>query len=195
MNDFKSVYNEMKLHDMPTPVERVIIQIPNAKDILERCFKYFLSFEKVEFSWMPEYEHVVKWLENNNGRGLFLYGDCGRGKSMLSRYVIPAILLKYARKVVNVYDVQTMNKNIDDVLKKHIISIDDIGTEDISNSYGNKRLAFSEIIDATEKYGKLIIISTNLKGDKIASRYGDRVMERIIATTKRVEFNGESLRK
>ncbi|MFV0331131.1 MAG: hypothetical protein ACK5M3_14185, partial [Dysgonomonas sp.] len=90
---------------------------------------------------------------------------------------------------------QEMNKYIDDVLKKHVISLDDIGTEDISVNYGNKRQAFAEVMDAAEKYGKLIIISTNLRGDEIAERYGQRVMERIVSTTRRIKFRGQSLRK
>lgn len=195
MTTVGNTLNEMKSLGMQVPAERVIIQIQGARTILENCFKYFLSFEKVEFVWQPEYEEVVKWLENNEGKGLFLYGDCGRGKSLLSRYVLPAILLKYCRKVVRVYDVQEMNSNIDEVLNKHILSLDDIGTEELSVNYGNKRLAFAEIMDATEKHGKLIIISTNLNKEEIIKRYGERVFERIIATTKRVEFKGKSLRK
>lgn len=195
MTTVGNTLNEMKSLGMQVPAERVIIQIQGARTILENCFNYFLSFEKVEFVWQPEYEEVVKWLENNEGKGLFLYGDCGRGKSLLSRYVLPAILLKYCRKVVRVYDVQDMNSNIDEVLNKHILSLDDIGTEELSVNYGNKRLAFAEIMDATEKHGKLIIISTNLNKEEIIKRYGERVFERIIATTKRVEFKGKSLRK
>ncbi len=195
MKGFKEIYEDMRLHGMPMPVERVKISIPNARTVLTNCFKYFLSFESAEFIWQKEYEEVAYWLEDNKSRGLFLYGDCGRGKSMLSRYVLPAILLKYERKVVSVYDVQDMNKKIDEVLKKHIISLDDIGTEELTVSYGNKRLAFAEIMDAAEKYGKMIIISTNLSDQQIADRYGWRVMERIIATTKRVLFSGKSLRK
>jgi len=195
MNDFKAIYDDFKELGMPTPHNRVIIQIPDARNVLIDYFIYFLSVQNIQFIWQPEYEEVVKWLEDNQGRGLLLFGDCGRGKSILARYVIPAILLKYHRKVVSVYDVNEMNAKLDEVLKKHIISLDDIGTEEVVNNFGNKRLAFAEIMDAAEKYGKLVIISTNLKGEKLADRYKDRVLDRIIATTKKIEFKGESLRK
>lgn len=195
MNDFDQIYEQMRVHGMQLPARRVAIQLQNPMAVLESCFRYFLAYEGVDLLWQPEYNQVAEWLGDNEGRGLFLYGDCGRGKSLLTRYVLPAIILKYVRKVVSVYDVQEMNKYIDDVLKKHVISLDDIGTEDISVNYGNKRQAFAEVMDAAEKYGKLIIISTNLRGDEIAGRYGQRVMERIVSTTRRIKFRGQSLRK
>ena len=135
------------------------------------------------------------WLNDNQGRGLFLYGNCGRGKTVLARYVIPAILLKYDRKVVNCFDAQEMNTNLDEVLKKKIVCIDDIGTEEVSVSYGNKRLAFLEVVDAAEKHGKLLIITSNLNQEQLVQKYGDRTMDRIISTTKRVLFKGKSLRR
>jgi len=196
MNEFKEIYEEMKQHGMPVPQERVQINIANATTILENCFKYFLSFEENSvFRWQNEYKEVASWLENNQGRGLFMYGDCGRGKSMLARYIIPAILLKYTKKVVSVYDVQQMNKRPDEVLSKHIIALDDIGTEEISVQYGNKRYVFAEIVDSAEKYGKLLIIASNMDGNTLESVYGTRVIERIVATTQRIEFKGKSLRK
>lgn len=194
-NDFRSIFEDMKVHGMKLPVETFNIQLENAKTILDNCFRYFLSFQNAEFVWQSEYDEVVKWLENNHGRGLFLFGDCGRGKSLLSRYVIPAILLKYQRKIVSVYDIQEMNAKIDEVLKKYLISLDDIGTEELSVNYGNKRLAFAEIMDSVEKHGKLVIVSTNLKKDAIIERYGERIYDRIISTTHRIEFKGNSLRK
>ncbi len=195
MNDFKTILEEMKAHGMKTPAERERIQIEGAKTILTNAMSYFIGREGKKSIWLPEYDSVAEWLEDNKGRGLFLYGNCGRGKTVLARYAIPAILLKYKRKVVSGYDAQEMNKRLDDVLSKKIICIDDVGTEEISMEYGNKRLAFLEVVDAAEKYGKLFIATSNLNQEQLVAKYGDRAMDRIIATTTRVLFTGKSLRR
>ena len=192
--DFKAVFDEMKAHGMKLPADRVIISVPDAKVVLYNAMRYFISLEGKEYVWLPEYDEVALWLSGNNGRGLFLFGNCGRGKSILCRYAIPAILLKYCRKVVSVFDIQDMNKDIDIVMSKHIISLDDIGTEEMSIKYGERRMAFAEIMDAAEKHGKLVIVSTNLDANDLRERYGDRVLDRIRAVTKRVLFEGKSLR-
>lgn len=195
MEDLSAILSDMKLHGMRVPDEKISISIDNAKEILTNALRYFISLENRESVWLPEYEEVADWLNDNQGRGLFLYGNCGRGKTVLARYVIPAILLKYDRKVVNCFDAQEMNTNLDEVLKKKIVCIDDIGTEEISVSYGNKRLAFLEVVDAAEKHGKLLIITSNLNQEQLVQKYGDRTMDRIISTTKRVLFKGKSLRR
>ena len=200
MTDFKQILKRMNDHGMDIPGNKLIIQIPNAKTILENNFRAFLEVQHRELEWIPEYDAVASWLENNEGRGLFLYGECGRGKSMLIRFVLPAILLQYKNLVMQTRNVQDLT-DIDKILKSKIISIDDIGTEDTQSNYGVKREGFAEICDFAEKYGKLLIVSTNLVNgtvenpNSIQGRYGQRVMERIIATTKRVEFKGKSLRK
>lgn len=191
---FDEVFSEMRAHGMKLPSDKVDFAIPNAREILFSAMSYFLRKENKSVVWLPEYEQVASWLSDNKGHGLFLYGNCGRGKSVLCRYALPAILLKYARKVVNVFDIQDMNRDIDLVLSKHIISLDDIGTEEVSVKYGEKRMAFAEIMDATEKEGKLVIVSTNLDAEDLRGRYGDRVLERIKSTTTRVKFVGKSLR-
>lgn len=194
-NRFENIWQQMETHGMSLPSPLVSISVPDARTVLRDCFSYFLSSQGKRFVWQPEYEEIVAWLADNEGRGLFLYGDCGRGKSFLARYVLPAIILNYMQKVVSVYDVQQMNRNLDEVLTKHIISLDDIGTEEVSMQYGNRRFAFAEVMDAAEKYGKLVIISTNLCRDEIVHRYGERVFERIISMTRRIEFKGKSLRQ
>jgi len=195
MRSFKDIVAEMQRHNMPLPQKQVQIRLPDAAQILQEALSFFLQKDGLNLQWLPEYDQIAQWLSANDGRGLFLFGNCGRGKSLLCRYVLPAILLGYCRRVVSVFDTAEMNRQIDHVLSRHIISLDDVGTEDISNVYGNKRLAFAEVMDAVEKNNKLIIISSNLSVNDIRQRYGERVLDRIKATTKRVLFEGESLRK
>jgi len=195
MKNFESIAADMRQLQMSVPGERMIVEIPNAKKVLMEGLTYFLSKSGMEMQWLPEYEQVVSWLSANRGRGLFLYGNCGRGKSLLCRYVIPAILLGYYSRVVSVFDTPEMNSRLDYVLSRNLISLDDIGTEEVCNVYGNKRMAFAEIMDAVEKHGKLVIISSNLTVSEMKKRYGDRVLDRIISTTQRILFEGDSLRQ
>lgn len=194
MNEFAEIYESMKIHGLKVPTNKVSIRIPNAKTVLENALKYFLSLESKEMTWLPQYDFVAEWLEDNKGRGLLLYGSCGLGKTFITRYVIPAILLKYCNKVVHSFDMVEVNKDPDKVLSKHIISIDDVGTEEISVKFGEKRSIVPEILDATEKYGKLLLLTSNLGAEDLIKKYGNRTFDRIFAVTKRVEFNGKSFR-
>lgn len=193
IQSFSEIERDMLDHGMKLPGNRVYFALEDPKKWIELAFNHFLRGE--ELAWLPEYDHVADWLSGNDGRGLFLYGNCGRGKSMLCRYVIPAILLKNFRKVVRVFDMQEVNRNIDNALVHHILALDDVGTEENSVKYGERRNAFAEVMDSVEKQGKLILVSTNLGEKELRERYGDRVLDRIISTTKRVVFTGKSLRK
>lgn len=195
MKSFETIVKEMRSMQMPLPSDKIQLRLTDASQVLSDGLAYFLALQGREMQWLPEYDEVAAWLSANNGRGLFLYGNCGRGKSLLCRYVLPAILLGYYGRVTTIFDTYEMNSNIDFVLSKHIISIDDIGTEEVSNIYGNKRMAFAEVMDAAEKHNKLVMVSTNLSVGDIRKRYGDRVLDRIKSTTTRILFQGESLRK
>ena len=88
-----------------------------------------------------------------------------------------------------------MNAKLDEVKQKHIIYIDDVGTENLSVKYGEKRLAFAELADEAEKKGKLLILTTNLTIEELREKYGERTIDRLRAITKTVLFSGVSLRK
>lgn len=185
----------MHTHGMRLPQHKVYIAVPHAEIVLRKVLENFLALEGRSLKWLPEYDEVAQWLSGNRGRGLFLYGSCGRGKTLLCRYVLPAILLAYCRKVVTVFDMNEVNKNIDAVLAKHIVSLDDVGTETLSIQYGQRRMAFSEILDAAEKNNKLLIASSNLNVGEIVNHYDDRVLDRLKSTTVRILFEGNSLRE
>ena len=62
--------------------------IPEAKLWMERGLIYFLG-ERAQ--WLPCYDEVAAWLEDNQGRGLFCYGEPSLGKTVLTTKVIPMI--------------------------------------------------------------------------------------------------------
>jgi len=182
--------NLLKKHNMQVPDEKVYFKVGNAKELIAKSFSEFVP----GFKWTKEYDQVSEWLEDNKGLGLFLYGNCGRGKTMLAKYIIPSILLANSGKVLRYYDIQDLKTCYDEILSKKIFSLDDVGTEEVILDYGNRKDAFCEIMDFVEKKSKLIVITSNLTYEQLVSRYGIRIMDRIKATTKRILFEGESFR-
>lgn len=193
--DYKRVVEDMRAARLTVPENRVLVRVSNALEELKAAMNYFVSLEEKKLVWMPQYDRVAEWLSDNKGRGLLLYGTPGQGKTLIGRYAIPAILYHRLSLIANAVDATALNRDPDLWLTKKILSIDDIGVEDISNKYGNRRMVVSEVLDAAEKNGKLLILTSNLTKDQLIEKYGDRVFDRIIATTQRIAFVGESLRR
>ena len=122
-------------------------------------------------------------------------GNCGTGKTLICGKILPILINHYLRRVVYIADAKRLNKDIDIVLTQHQIYIDDIGIEDMSVNYGEKRLTFAEIVDEAEKKGKLLIITTNLDTKEIEEKYGTRTIDRLRAITKSITLSGKSFRK
>ena len=194
---FKNLVSQMRDTGYPQEIDRVQISIPNAAKRLRGGLQYVVNMKSgCNAEWNERnYRPIVDWMTDNKGKGLLMFGGCGLGKSVIGMYILPLLIKDVHKKVVNIFSAQELNQKIDEILKLHIIYIDDIGTEDNLNSYGNKRMPFAELCDAAEKKGKLLILTTNLSIDELTQRYGDRVVDRLIATTKAVPFTGDSLRK
>lgn len=194
---FKNLISQMRDTGYPQEIDRVQISIPNAEKRLRGGLQYVVNMKSgCNAEWNEHnYRPIVDWMTDNKGKGLLMFGGCGLGKSVIGMYILPLLIKDVHKKVVNIFSAQELNKKIDEILKLHIIYVDDIGTEDNLNSYGNKRMPFAELCDAAEKKGKLLILTTNLSIDELTERYGDRVVDRLIATTKAVPFTGDSLRK
>ena len=194
---FKKLVSQMRDTGYPQEIDRVQINITNAEKRLRGGLQYVVNMKSgCNAEWNEHnYRPIVDWMTDNKGKGLLMFGGCGLGKSVIGMYILPLLIKDVHKKVVNIFSAQELNKKIDEILKLHIIYIDDIGTEDNLNSYGNKRMPFAELCDAAEKNGKLLILTTNLSIDELTQRYGDRVVDRLIATTKAVPFTGDSLRK
>ena len=194
---FRNLVSQMRDTGYPQEIDRVQISIPNAEKRLRGGLQYVVNMKSgCNAEWDEHnYRPIVDWMTDNKGKGLLMFGGCGLGKSVIGMYILPLLIKDVHKKVVNIFSAQELNKKIDEILKLHIIYVDDIGTEDNLNSYGNKRMPFAELCDDAEKNGKLLILTTNLSIDELTQRYGDRVVDRLIATTKAVPFTGDSLRK
>lgn len=198
--DFKSLVDRLNDGTGVQMPEMVSIRIPDAEQRLRGGLDYFVNVfsrgEVQKSEWNEKnYRPIVDWMTDNKGRGLLMVGSCGLGKSLIGKYILPYLIRDACRKVVNVFNAQELNSKPDEIIGYHIIYIDDIGTENVSNIYGNKRIPFMELCDATEQKGKLLMCSTNLTIEELKEKYGDRTVDRLKSTTKVVPFIGESLRK
>lgn len=196
--DIKTVWEEYELALQGTGFfgspKKVSIRIDNAKLLLCNGLKYYCGEGAV---WQQEYEEVAEWLTDNKGRGLWLCGECGRGKTLIGAKILPVLFNFYhfPRKTISLYDAKDLNSKFDDIVKKHIIYIDDVGKESVDVNYGNRNLRFPDIVDEAEKKGKLLMFTTNLSQEKMVEKYGERTVDRLRAITKKIVFRGKSLRK
>lgn len=171
---------------------RIFIETPDARNVLMRGITHFCGKDA---QWLPEYESMALWLSNNNGRGLLCYGNCGRGKTLITQRILPIIFRYWHGLALNTITATELSERFNEISGYKIISVDDIGTEDIANRYGEKHDYFRELVDLAERKQKLLIVSTNLELKQIAERYGERTIDRLRALTTTILFKGTSLRK
>ncbi len=177
------------------------------KEILKPFFiECFTRYDKTltkehPFTWLPEYDKVIEWMAENKGKGLFMFGSCGRGKSKIIKGVlIPAFISigKYLpgfhASLLPVKSAIYDNWNYEQYRKWKVSYIDELGTECAVNNYGERFEPFNEIINVAEEDLNILIISSNMTPEQFLQRYGNRSMDRINRLCKNVEFTGESLR-
>lgn len=145
-----------------------------------------------EFEYLEEYDKVVKWMVNTEGKGLLLAGSCGRGKSVILNGVLPLLYRAKFNKVLTPIAARKLH-----TIKEYpfFIVVDDIGQEEIINSYGTKIDAVEDFISEAEDRMKLLLISSNLNGNQLRERYGERIFDRINRLCNVVVFTGKSKRK
>jgi DNA replication protein DnaC len=207
MSNLKKIINSLGQSGVKIERKAEVLSFGNL-DLCKRVFSEF--FEKLDetainFEWLPEYNEIVEWMSNTNGKGLLLMGDCGRGKTTILRSVIPLIFYLKFKKVVK--SISANELNLPDSLRAiktigwSIIStswcfnIDEVGTENAESNFGERYEPFNKIIDNAENTIKLVFISTNLTKEQLLQRYGERTYDRLIRLCRVVEFKGPSLRK
>lgn len=148
-----------------------------------------------QYCHLPEYDPIIDWMTNTNGKGLFLIGSCGRGKSVIVTGVLPVLFLLRFRKILQPYHADQIPTNVEAITHLWAIAIDEMGVEPQVNNYGEKSEGFNTIVNAAETRLAPMFISTNLTSAEIIERYGERTLDRIMRLCTVVKFTGKSLRK
>lgn len=154
-------------------------------EVFEKVDKTF-----VDYIHLPEYDKIIKWLSNTKGKGLFMTGSYGRGKSVILTGVIPVLFRALYDKIIIPVSAKELKKDI-----QWCVCIDDIGQEEIINDWGTKIDAVEYAISHCEDKAKLLIMTSNLNSAQLEERYGGRILDRIKRLCMVVEFKGKSLRK
>ena len=165
--------------------------------------------------WLPEYDAVADWLADNQGKGLMCIGDCGRGKTIITRDILPLVFKNYIQihdtrdgywfhPVYSYFQAKELKSRWAEIEHCKVICVDDVGTEPIAKVYGETHNYFSELVDLCNDRDKLLICSTNLTqaqlfggeedGVVYPARCDQRTFSRLVGNTTRVYFEGEDLR-
>ena len=180
--------SQMKVFGLDLTTERLQINIPDAENVLRLGLSERMGSNLV---WLPEYTKVVEWMKDNNGRGLLLKGNVGRGKTEIGRNIMPAVINHHYRRIVNCYDAVELSARKSEFLNNNWpLCIDDLGTEKDAKS----RDVFERLADQMEKRDRFLIVTTNLSGEDIRRIYGDRVFDRLKGNTTSITFKGDSMR-
>ena len=125
--DFRAAVNFFAERKVCLQPQRLHIRLPNAKEVLDAGLRHFLG---CNYMWQPEYDKVVDWLTDNKGLGLFCMGNCGRGKTTICLQILPCIIQHYFHKVFSICLAREMNRHYTEVMRSHLLVIDDIGREE-----------------------------------------------------------------
>lgn len=147
-----------------------------------------LSIDKTieNFEWLEQYDEVAQWMSNTEGRGLFLRGGCGVGKTNIL-ISLAIIFNQYKNVILPVIQARDLIK-MPNICMRWAYNIDDVGTEGLLNNYGEKRDMLAEIVHDAEYKHKLLILSTNLRADMFSQRYDERTLDRICGLCKIIKF-------
>ena len=192
-------------------------------DIFRKCFyeveprfdqsKANRDILNTVFAWIWKDERLNA-LHVDFGKGFFLYGDLGRGKTMTMmamRKYMNSVKRRYdmrddyrlgawwktASELANIYATDGQPALIQYAADDVNIVIDEFGREPIpASNYGTKMNVLQFLMQLRYDHRRTSVthITTNMGPDNLEPLYGDYVADRCKEMFNFIEFKGESLR-
>lgn len=131
------------------------------------------------------------------GRGIFMTGPAGCGKTHLMRTIMRAMGNTAGESFYYCKEPQDIAalRSPDDLMNTNIY-LDDIGAEEIIREYGNTIDAVGDFVQRYHYRGTgRFFATTNLDSSQVNARYGGRVLDRILEMCVVLKFSGKSKRE
>ena len=151
-------------------------------------------------TWANSYPNIKK-------KNILLSGQTGVGKSFITECLASSMIKRnFSVCFVSSFDMNNMmlayhttfnedkNSHLVPLLKSDFLFIDDLGTEPLINNVTINYLFL--VLSERERFGKPVIVSTNLSPENILDRYGERIYSRLMNKISGVCFHleGDDLR-
>lgn len=185
--------------------ELLLIAVQNEVEFRQRQFV-------MSDDLMEQVTKMASWLTGESSKfGIMLLGACGNGKStlvkafdkLLTQLAIPlyrnCTIERYDLKMVDAKYIANLSKsNPKDFVslsRAEMLAIDDLGTEPIEvMDYGNISYPLIDLLTQRYELQQFTIITTNLTGQAIREKYGDRIADRLNEMMEKVGFTNPSYR-
>ena len=191
------LFKDLEDHGIMIPNARLRLEWNVTRADIEKMFNYVLARmgRNERCVWNDDYDAILDWMNGSDGKNLFIAGGCGLGKTIFGRYVIPAMLYERERKVMTTCSMYDAGKRLGELLRSGILSLDDIGVENESVTYGERRDPFVELVENIDANGKLAVFTSNIGVDEMKKRYGERTVDRLVGMSRYVGVKGKSMRR
>lgn len=147
---------------------------------------------------LDKIDKVSRWILCSDKRGLILMGSLGNGKSTMlsSLHRLFGAYKSTLSDAQNLFDFYKQTQGTLGIKDEKLLLIDDIGIEPPRCLfYGEEYYPITRLL--LHRYDKRLttIVATNLDMEDLATRYGDRVADRMFETYDLVLYNGASYRR